>query len=454
MAFEQLLRQGHKCLEDQEPRQAIPFFMQILQAEPNHVAALAGLAKATLQLNDPATAWQMLEMALTLSPEDPDVLNAAGYAQVALGDYQEAIEKFDAALTLRPDEPGILLNLASAVAGIGAWDRADEIYRRLEAEGRGGATARYNRSLLLLLQGRLAEAWPGFECRRQALNTGLPPRHLPGQPWDGSERPADSLLIHAEQGLGDNIQFVRYLPQVAGRVGRVVLEAPRVLMDLVAGMPGVDQIVPMGDALPECDWHASVMSLPALFGAILETIPADVPYLPVDADATVRWRDKLGQGDSVLRVGLVWAGNPGHGRDRERSVPLRTLAPALAGRNGIRFHAFQIGDPLGQVGDVTDAAEIEILFPEPEPLTEVAAALSAVDLLISVDTALAHLAGALGRPVWTLIAHVPDWRWMLDRADSPWYPTMRLFRQPAPGDWDAVAAAVGQALTADAGKKS
>ncbi|MEQ9555714.1 MAG: tetratricopeptide repeat protein [Rhodospirillales bacterium] len=453
MTFEQLVTQGNQCIENQQPRQAIPYFMQVLQADPKHVAAISGLAKATLQLNDIDNAWQMLQMALALAPDDPDVLNAAGYARLAFGDSEGAVEKFEAALANRQDDPGILLNLASALCGTGDNERAGEIYQRLESEGRADATSRYNHSLLLLLQGRLTEAWPGFELRGQATNTGLRQRELPGQLWDGSAQPKDSLLIHAEQGLGDNIQFIRYVALISDRVGRVVVEAPKALFDLFASVVGIDELIPQGDEIPFCEWHASVMSLPALCATSEDRIPAEVPYLAVETAAVERWHQKIGQGDGRLHVGLVWAGNPGHRRDRERSISLRTLVPALAAQQGIAFHAFQIGEPLEQARDIAGAPEINILFPEPQPFTEVAAALSAVDLLVSVDTALAHLAGALGLPVWTLISRIPDWRWMLDRPDTPWYPSMRLFRQPVPGDWDTVAKSVGEALAKDAPRR-
>ena len=448
MAFEQLLFQGNQWIERQEPRSALPCFIQILQSDPRHVGALTGLAKATLQLNDPATAWQMLQSALAAAPQDTDVLNAAGNVKLALGEIEEAIRHFEAALVLRPDEPGILLNLATAVCGRGDLDRAEAIYQRLEAEGRETETSKFNHSLVLLLRGRFLEAWPGFELRRKAENTGLAGRMFPGRRWDGGECPGASLLIHAEQGLGDNIQFVRYLPQISQRVGHVVLEAPKALIDLFANVPGVDEIVAMGEALPDCSLHTSIMSLPALSATVEETIPTDVPYLPVVSDAVETWRERLGVGDGRLHVGLVWAGNAGHRRDRERSLPLRALAPALKMADGAAFHAFQIGEPLAQANNaaVDLGLDIDILFPEPQPLTEVAAALSAVDLLISVDTGLAHLAGAIGRPVWNLITYVPDWRWMMGRQDTPWYPTMRLFRQSAVGDWDAVVAGVGKAL--------
>ncbi len=450
MTFEQLLSQGHQYITAQAPRDAIPLFLEILNADPNHVAALAGLAKATLQLNDPATASQMLEIALAKAPDDPDILNAAGYAQLALGDCSAALEKFEAALVHSPGQPGILLNLASACCGTSAYDRAEEIYQRLEAmDGHADATVQYNHSLLLLLQGRFSEAWPGFELRREATNTGLLQRKLPGQTWDGSERRSGHLLVHAEQGLGDNIQFIRYLPMVASRVGRVTLEAPKVLMELFEKVPGIDNLLSAGAALPDCDWHVSIMSLPALCRTVEETIPAHVPYLSVEEDAVERWGEKLDVDDGRRHVGLVWAGNPGHRRDRERSISLQTLVPALVGRNDVAFHAFQIGAPLAQVRDVASDVYVQPLFTEPQPMREVAAALSAVDLLISVDTALAHLAGALKRPVWTLITHVPDWRWMLGRVETPWYPTMRLFRQPVPGDWVSVVNAVGEALTAE-----
>ncbi len=447
MSFEQLLREGNRWIESEDPRQAIPCFVQILQSDPDHVVALAGLAKATLQLNDTASAWTMLEMALALAPDDPDVNNTAGYAQMMLGAPEKALDHYERALRSRPNDPGVLLNLASALSDTGAYDRAEQIYARLIAEGRDDATAQYNHALVMLVHGRLAEAWPGFERRREAANTGLARREMPGRPWDGSECPDETLFIHAEQGLGDNLQFVRYLPIIAGRAKRIILEAPEALIDLFAPVIGIDALIPRGGPLPAADRHASIMSLPALCGTTAETVPASVPYLALDPEGKARWSARLGTGDGRLHVGLVWAGNPDHRRDRERSIPIELMADGLRDLPDCAFHAFQVGAPLSRLAAADILVEIDVLFPELGPLAEVSAALQAVDLLITVDTALAHLAGSLALPVWTLITRVPDWRWMLDCPDTPWYPTMRLFRQPAPGDWQSVMADLRSALS-------
>lgn len=446
MTIADFMRLGNECLEREEPRAAIPYFTKILQAAPNHALALAGLAKATLQLNDPQTAWQMAQMSLSLAPGEPDVLNAAGSICLALGDASAAIGLFKGALERAPDEPGVQVNLAAAYSASADLAAAEDIYLRLETSGKADVTARYNHSLVQLLQGRFAEAWPGFELRGKALNTGLGARDLPGRLWDGSVQPDSSLLIHAEQGLGDNIQFARFVPEIARRVGRVVLEAPGPLLDLFESLSGPSSLVAFGDKLPPCDLHVSVMSLPALCGVTEETIPNATPYLSVAEETVAAWSERLGKSDGRLHIGVVWAGNAGHRRDRERSVHLSTLAPVFQASENVAWHALQIGEPLLQIESVPEAAGMDVLFPEPKPMTDVAAALTALDLLISVDTGLAHLAGALARPVWTLITYLPDWRWMMKRTDSPWYPTMRLFRQPAQGDWDATALDVAKAL--------
>ena len=264
--------------------------------------------------------------------------------------------------------------------------------------------------------------------------------------WDGSPLDGRTVLVHAEQGIGDLVHFVRYAPLVRARgAARLVLECPPNAVELLRGAPGIDEVIAAGEPLPRVDVHAYLMSMPHYFDTTLATIPADVPYLTAasaNGGALVRMRG------SGVRVGIVWAGNPSHQRDRTRSMPLSTLAP-LFSVPGVTFYSLQRDAAASQLQALRNArpdANIVDLAPELPGLTDMASAIAAMDLVITVDTAVAHLAGALGTPTWVLLSNFPDWRWMLGRDDSPWYPSMRLVRQPAFDSWGPVIDAVVRAL--------
>jgi hypothetical protein len=295
------------------------------------------------------------------------------------------------------------------------------------------ADAHFNLAASLLLVGQFDEGWREYEWRWKQEKKKP---HLRGfsQPlWDGGDIGDRILLLHAEQGLGDTLQFCRYVPAIAaGR--RVVLEVQRPLVPLLAGLPGLERIVAQGDPLPPFDLHCPLLSLPLVLGTTLETIPGQTPYLRADPQRTAAWRERVGQLDG-LKVGLVWAGNQAMSGDRRRSARLE-LFSELADLPGVSFVSLQKGPAASQsppsgliLHDWTD---------DLQDFGETAALIEALDLVIGVDTAVVHLAGALGRPVWLLNRFDRCWRWLLNRDDSPWYPTLRQFRQSQPGDWRGV----------------
>ena len=434
------------CLGAERPREAVADLNRILAAIPNHPMALCGVGRVSIQLGDNNAALQALDLALQGAPGLPEARNARGVALQNLGRLDDAEAEFRHVVAAFPDNPGALVNLASLLAAKGAFADAETTFQRVLDLTPGDATAGYNLGLLHLLQGDLASGWRGFEQRARASNVGLAGIRSQAPRWTGEVLPDATLLVHAEQGLGDNIQFVRYVSAVADRVGTVILEAPEPLVDLFRQVPGPAQVIARGAPLPAHDLHIPIMSLPAAFTTTVDTIPWNGPYLSADPGRVGDWRKRLGPDDGRMQVGLVWAGNPGHKRDRDRSIPLSDLAPLLD-VDGVAFHALQVDAATNQIFRAPFKGRMGRLFQRLLPFTEVAAAVTALDLVIGVDTSMVHLAGALGRPVWTLISHVPDWRWMLSRDDSPWYPTMRLFRQPAPGDWPSVAGDVADALT-------
>jgi len=263
-------------------------------------------------------------------------------------------------------------------------------------------------------------------------------RALP--PWQGEDIGGKSILLHSEQGLGDTIQFLRYVPLIAERARHVVLEIPRALVRMAASLP-IDNvtIVPKGRASPSADAHAPLLSLPRIFNTRVDSIPGRVPYLTPRRPLVERWA-RIVPGDFRLKVGLVWGGNKEHKGDRRRSIALERLAPLFA-IEGIAWHSLQVGERAAELARVPAGTLID-LSPKLTDFAETAGAILNLDLVIAVDTAVAHLAGALARPTWIMIAFSPDWRWLLDRDDSPWYPSVRLYRQRAPADWDSVVARV------------
>jgi hypothetical protein len=303
----------------------------------------------------------------------------------------------------------------------------------------------YEESFLDLLHGELRQGWERYETRLR-LPGDLHPQRTFAQPaWNGAPFAGKTLLLWAEQGLGDTLMFVRYLPMVKALGGRVILEAQPALMALAATCGGADLLVPRGAPLPAFDLQASLLSLPWLFRTDLASIPAEIPYLNVPAKVTHRQAllDLLTQAQECSRIGLVWAGSPGHVRDAERSLPVSALAP-LAALPGVAWFSFQLGRT-----EVPPLPGLIPLAPWLQDFSDTAYALSGMDLVITVDTSVAHLAGAMGIPTLLLLSFQPDFRWLLKRDDTPWYPSLRLYRQPTYGDWTSVVQQVVRDLTQD-----
>ncbi len=310
---------------------------------------------------------------------------------------------------------------------LGRLDEALARYARAQALKPDYADAHWNEALARLLLGDFETGWNKYEWRWRRKET--PPRALAAPLWDGGDLAGRTILLHAEQGQGDAIQFIRFAPLVKARGGTVVFECPKGFLRLFDGVAGVDRLVLAGAPLPPFDCHAPLLSLPGLLDTTLETIPADVPYLKADPGRVAAWRARFA-GISKPKVGLVWRGNPAHANDANRSIPAQTMA-ALARAADVHWVGLQL-DPRPEELAAFSPAVIDNLGPELGDWAETAALVEALDLVVTVDTAAAHLAGALGRLVWLLLPFAPDWRWLRHRADSPWYPTMRLLRQPAP----------------------
>ena len=400
--------------------------------------ALELLAAALRKAGREDEAVVALRRALRLRPDTPNGWHALSLAES--GD----LRSLHRALALQPDHRNALSGLANRLRDrqeIAASLRLHDRAVRLQP---ASAEARWNRSLARLLAGDLTGGWEDYEARWGVADFPTKPRGLPQPLWTGQNIAGQTILLHEEQGRGDAIQFVRYAPLVAARGARVLLEVGGDLVPLFRGLPGVERVFARGEALPAFDWQCPLLSLPRAFGTRLETVPAAVPYLTADPARVAAWRGRLLAGDG-LKIGLVWAGNPHFAGDRERSPGLAALAPLLE-VPGCRFFGLQLGPGHDELARRALPPSFTDLAPEIRDFADTAAIMASLDLVVSSCTAPAHLAGALGVPLWVLLSHAPDWRWLLDRADSPWYPTARLFRQPRPGDWAAVAEEVATAL--------
>ena len=346
----------------------------------------------------------------------------------------EAIPAYQRAIQLEPRKAAYHNNLALACQDLLRMGDALAGFDRALAVDPRYTKGRAFRALALLLTGDFARGLPDYEYRLQVGD--LPPRKVDRPAWNGSDPAGKTILLHAEQGLGDTIHFARYAPLLAKRGARVVVECQPPLERLLRSLDGAADVVAKGNQLPPFDLHRPLPSLAHLFGTRLDTIPSEVPYLQAPPEEVERFRGRLAPFEGSFKVGIVWAGAAGHRNDRNRSVPLAMFAP-LSAEPGVKLFSLQKGPPAEQLAGPS-APPVEDLGPELNDFADTAAAMHHLDLVISVDTSAAHLAGALGRPVCTLLPFSPDWRWLLDRSDSPWYPTMRLFRQPAIGAWASV----------------
>jgi tetratricopeptide (TPR) repeat protein len=434
-----LKRQGRSA-------EAVLYYKKAIELQPDLAEAHNNLATTLKQLYAFDEAIRHQERAIELRPNAADFYgNLAGILQDQ-GRLDEAIRHCRKAVDLSPDRPQVHTNLASVLRDAGCLEEAIDYNAKALSLAPDLAEAHWNQAVCLLLAGRFTEGWREFSWRRQ-INYRASYPHVHPQPlWDGRDLHGKRLFVYCEQGLGDAIQFVRYLPMVSQRGGTVVFGAWGPLCRLFAGLEGMgERIVLSWQQIPAVDFdlHVSLLDLPGLMGTTLETIPNPVPYLFADTNKVQSWRQQLG--GTGLKVGIAWAGNPTHSNDHKRSCPLRHLE-ALAHIKGIHLCSLQ-----RDIRDLRDREALQRLgmadlSDRLQDLTDTAAVIENLDLVVSVDTAVLHLAGAMGKPVWGLIPYSPDWRWMLHREDSPWYPTLRLFRQSRPGDWEGVLGRVATAL--------
>ncbi len=434
------------------PKLAVEEARRAIAIEPNMPAALSNLGVALYELKDYEEAARSQRKAIAANPNFAEAHSNLGNALHALKRFDEAVAAYRRAIALNPNYADAWANLGTTLHHSGSFDEGISALRRAIALAPHHANAHSGLGILLLMRGDLGEGWDEYEWRLRSTERKGP--RFPEIPWQGESLAGKHIYVQAEQGFGDSLQFARYLPLLAARAGSVTLRVHQQLVTLLhESLPGITVLGDRGDPAPyQCD--AVLLSLPRLFKTRLETIPAQMPYLRAPAEAVQRWTKRLST-MSGLKVGLVWAGNPEHVNDHRRSLDLKLLAPLLA-VPGTSFASLQVGPRSADLKKLPPspnrgkarAAAIDDLSGAFSDFVESAAAVSALDLVITVDTSMAHLAGGLGKPVWVLLPWVTDWRWMLNREDNPWYPTMRLFRQNRGEDWADVIARVEKELNA------
>ena len=421
-----LVNLGRALLADQRPQEALQAADRVLAMQPDHAegAFLRGTALSTLGASELAAA--ALQEAVTRDPANGAAWLNLGNACVDLDRLEEAERHYRTAIRLAPDLAEAHASLGFVLTSRGHPDAAVAACEAAIALRPEFAQAHWNQAVAALLGGDFALGFDQYEWRKRHDKYRRDFIDLPGPQWDGSDAAGRTILVHAEQGLGDTIQFARYLPLIGGHA---VLACERSLIPLLSQLPGV-AVVPKDGTLPRYDCWIDQMSLPRVFGTRLDSIPAANGYLHA-----ATWRGELPDG---LKVGLAWGGNPAHSNDRRRSMPVAALQRILA-IPGVNFVNLQVGPRAAELGLPDLSARLT-------NYAETAALIAALDLLITVDTSVAHVAGALGKPAWVMLPYAPDWRWLLGRNDSPWYASLRLFRQPAPGDWHSVIEAVAAEL--------
>jgi tetratricopeptide (TPR) repeat protein len=468
----------HQTGKDEE---AIPLFRRAIMLAPSAASYHANFAELWRKQGKTDEAIESYRQVLRLVPGDLEIRYLLGEALTKKGNFDEAIGELRRCISMGKGDSNTWACLCEALRRTERLDEAIDAAQRAVSLDRTSAAAWHSLGWTMMRQGKVREGlpyiseairlkpdWPLVVWRRAwgylllgdwasgfrdyesrwfdeelQLKTR---RNLPGNVWHGEEIAGKAMYVHLEQGLGDFIHFVRYVPMILERGALAVrLETPPELVSLIRrSMPEAVELVTTPEQVVRYDLWTPILSLPLAFGTTQANVPAKVPYLAPDPIAVNAWRDRLAQTPGI-KVGLVWAGSPSHGNDKNRSIPLKRLAP-LAGIPGIRFVSVQKGEGAKQA---TGVPEMNLLdWTEGlKSFDDTAALLSALDLVIAVDTSVAHLSGALARPTWTLLPLSPDFRWMLDREDSPWYPTMRLFRQPTIGDWDTVVRRLGEELT-------
>jgi hypothetical protein len=412
-----------------------------------YAATLRAVANELIMARRYDEAVAILHLLIGSGGDDGLNLYHLGHVRYVMGDYLAAETALRASTLIEPGRASALNDLAASLFRQQRDAEALGYIRQALAVEPGMAEAVATDAIWLLRHGRFREGWRRYEARRHSQQAIGMTREFPQPQWMGEPIHDRTILLHAEQGFGDTIQFARYAPLVAARGAKVILEVPPGLGRVLRDLPGLTQLTEFGLPLPAFDLYCPLVSLPLAFQTDLDSIPASIPYITADPARVFEWRGRLGPRRGA-RIGIAWSGNPGHREDRYRSIPLARLASLFADRPDREFHVLQrdLRDAdratLAGMPHLRDHSAALLDF------ADTAALIALMDLVITVDTSVAHLAGAMGWPVWLMLASVGDWRWLVERDDSPWYPSMWLFRQSRRGDWAEVFDRVGTQLDA------
>jgi len=443
---------GEVYLELLQPVEAAAWFRKAIALKIDHAEAHFNLGLSLTRLGQWDEAEQSYRRALALDPANADAMNNLANALLELGRIDEAEHCYREATAANPKFAAALVNLGNLLQELGKFEESEQAYARVLAQDPASPKAQFGVAMLKLRHGDYASGFAMYESRFAAKPRGSDPEirtleSLRGVPrWDGTPLEGKALLVWAEQGLGDGLMMMRYLPLLKAErhARRLIVACPTGLTRIIQALPGVDRVVSTGDALPveEADCHCPMMSLPFAFGTVLETVPGTVPYIVVPDELERKWAGKI-PGSTKLKVALAWSGGNAFKHDRQRSMDLRALEPVLA-IEGAEFFSLQKGPAAQELASFD--GKIVDWMPHTTDFLEDAALVKQMDLVISVDTSVAHLAGALGKPLWLMSKQPGHWTWMHARTDSPWYPTMRIFRQLERGDWSKVIADVAKEL--------
>ena len=438
------LKKQHKL------KDAMKSFNRAIELKPDYAEAYYNLGSALHTSGRFDEAIDAYKEAITIKPDYAKAHYNLGNTLKEQENLDEAVTSYKQAITIKPDYVMAYNNLGTILQEQGKIDEAAECYSRAIRLKPDYADAHLNKALTSLLNGNFKSGWQEYEWRLRTKNYAL--RNFNHPMWDGKPLNEKSILIHTEQGFGDTIQFIRYLPMVQAQGGRVIFECLPDLICLLKNSNGFDNIIEKkssGKLSEQFDVHVPLLSLPGLFGTTVGSIPSDIPYIAADPRLIDQWRIRLDD-DHKCKIGIVWAGNPNHKKDHSRSCSLSDFA-TLAGIPELSIYSLQKGPASVEVNKWPGGEEIIKLDSEIHDFADTAAIIANLDLVISVDTVVAHLAGAMGKPVWTLLPFVPDWRWLLNRTDSPWYPSMRLFRQTRANDWSGMFKRLKQTLLQEVG---
>ena len=428
-----------------ELEEALTLYRKSLAADPTLAFTYSNMSDTLTRLGRYDEALAAATRATALDPGSPDAFNNVGSALLEVSRFDEAIIALKKALALNPNFAFAHSNMGNALRSQGRLDEAIAAFEKAIELGPHLAVAHKNLGLTRLQKGEYRAGWPEYGWRWQA--DGHSPRDYPKSLWKGEPLAGRTLLLYTEQGLGDAIQFVRFIPELAAPDVRIVLEVHPQLMGLMRSLDGVSAIIPAWGEVPEFDTYLPIMDIPGVLGLTPDTVPRKIPYLAAEPERVARWRERIGE--HGFKVGIAWEGFGGTPRKRLRSAALSCFAP-LAEIDGVRLISLQKQGLGAPVDPLIERLGVESLGPDfdsgPDAFLDTAAVMESLDLIVTIDTSVAHLAGALGRPVWIALTKVPDWRWKMEGRDSVWYPTAQLFRQTVDGEWPPVFSEIAREL--------